>query len=275
MKVGEYNNLIILRFTSVGAYLSDDKGNEVLLPNKYLDDTLFINKKINVFVYRDSEDRIVATTEEPFIKMNGFAYLKTTSITNFGAFVDWGLEKELMIPFKEQKLKLEVGRFYLTYLFLDEKTDRVVGSTRINKYLTKCTDELKPEMKVDLLICENTDLGVKTIVNNKYGGLIFRNDISREIKRGDIIKGYVSNIRQDGKIDVRLNISGYEKIKPTAEKIFDLLKNNKTINLTDKSSPEDIRETLGISKKTFKQALGSLYKRRLIKLNKTNISIIE
>ena len=275
MKVGEYNNLIILRFTSVGAYLSDDKGNEVLLPNKYLDDTLFINKKINVFVYRDSEDRIVATTEEPFIKMNGFAYLKTTSITNFGAFVDWGLEKELMIPFKEQKLKLEVGRFYLTYLFLDEKTDRVVGSTRINKYLTKCTDELKPEMKVDLLICENTDLGVKTIVNNKYGGLIFRNDISREIKRGDIIKGYVSNIRQDGKIDVRLNISGYEKIKPTAEKIFDLLKNNKTINLTDKSSPEDIRETLGVSKKTFKQALGSLYKRRLIKLNKTNISIIE
>ena len=275
MKVGEYNNLIILRFTSVGAYLSDDQENEVLLPNKYLDETMFINDKINVFVYRDSEDRIVATTEDPSIKMNGFAYLKATSITNFGAFVDWGLEKELMIPFKEQNLKLEVGRYYLTYLFLDEKTDRVVGSTRINKYLKKCTDELKPEMNVDLLICENTDLGVKTIVNNKYGGLIFRNDISKEIKRGDIIKGYVSNLRQDGKIDVRLNMSGYEKIKPIAEKIFNLLKKNKTINLTDKSSPEDIRETLGISKKTFKQVLGNLYKRRLIKLNKTNISIIE
>ncbi|MBB77737.1 MAG: GntR family transcriptional regulator [Crocinitomicaceae bacterium] len=273
MKVGEYNNLTILRFTSVGAYLSDNQGNEVLLPNKYLDDTMYINEKINVFVYRDSEDRIVATTEDPFIKMNGFAYLRTTSITNFGAFVDWGLEKELMIPFKEQNLKLEVGRFYLTYLFLDEKTDRVVGSTRINKYLRKCTDQLKPEMKVDLLICENTDLGVKTIVNNKYGGLIFRNDISKEIKRGDIIKGYVSNIRKDGKIDIRLNMSGYEKIKPTAEKILDLLKKNKTINLTDKSSPEDIREILGISKKTFKQAIGNLYKRRLIKLNKTNISI--
>jgi hypothetical protein len=229
MKIGEYNNLTILRFTSVGAYLADEEDNDVLLPNKYLTDEMLIDDTLNVFVYRDSEDRAVATTEKPLIEMRGFAYLKATAVTHFGAFVDWGLEKELMIPFKEQNLKIEEGRYYLTYLFLDDQTDRVVGSTRVNRYLKDCEEELLPEMEVDLLICETTDLGVKVVVNNKYSGLIFRSDVSKSIKRGDSIKGYVAKVRQDGKIDIRLNVSGYDKINSSAKELLELLKQKKNI----------------------------------------------
>jgi len=217
----------------------------------------------------------VATTEKPLIEMGGFAYLKATAVSHFGAFVDWGLEKELMIPFKEQNLKLEEGRYYLTHLYLDDQTDRVVGSTRVNRYLKDCTSELEPETEVDLLICETTDLGVKVVVNNKYSGLIFRSDINKPIKRGDYTKGYVAKVREDGKVDVRLNISGYDKVSGSAKELLELLQRDKSISLTDKSDPDDIRETVGMSKKTFKQAVGNLYRKRLIKLEDGKISIVE
>jgi len=275
MKIGEYNELTILRFTSVGAYLTDEEDNDVLLPNKYLTDEMLLDDIVNVFVYRDSEDRAVATTEKPLIEMGGFAYLKATAVSHFGAFVDWGLEKELMVPFKEQNLKLEEGRYYLTHLFLDDQTDRVVGSTRVNRYLKDCEEELLPEMEVDLLICETTDLGVKVVVNNKYSGLIFRSDISKPIKRGDSIKGYVAKVREDGKIDVRLNIAGYDKISGSAKDLLELLQRKKSLNLTDKSDPDDIREVIGMSKKTFKQAVGNLYRKRLIVIGDGKITLIE
>ena len=325
MKIGEMNELRILRFTSVGAYLGeldtvdseenskeieyiDDEEDEefdlpeellsskytrqpkvsreidinverdndgVLLPNKYITDEMEIDDIITVFVYRDSEDRPVATTETPKIKMNGFAFLKVTSVNFFGAFADWGLQKELMIPFKEQNLKVEEGRYYLTCLLLDDKTDRVFGSTRVHRYFQFCDEQFDDNEEVSLLICETTDLGVKVVVNDKYSGLIFHNDISRPIKRGDWTMGYVSKVREeDGKLDIRLDKSGYVKIEGSAGKLLEILKVEKTLNITDKSDPELIRETVGMSKKTFKQAVGNLYKQRLITLDKDKISYV-
>ncbi len=328
MKIGEMNELRILRFTSVGAYLGElenfeseessenkkleaveeiekEEGNGftedslsskyvssakpsreidinedrdtdgVLLPNKYITDEMEIDDIITVFVYRDSEDRPVATTETPKIKMNGFAFLKVTSVNFFGAFADWGLEKELMIPFKEQNLKVEEDRYYLTCLLLDEKTDRVFGSTRVHRYFYFCDEEFDENEEVSLLICETTDLGVKVVVNDRYSGMIFHNDISRPIKRGDWTTGYVSKVREeDGKLDIRLDKAGYVKIEGSAEKLLEILKVRKTLNITDKSDPELIRETVGMSKKTFKQAVGNLYKQRLIALEKDKISYV-
>jgi len=328
MKIGEMNELRVLRFTSVGAYLgeinesdevsleieddleeesfdeeiieeeieslsskytksgkkasysreidisSDRDEDGVLLPNKYLTSEMEIDDIVNVFVYRDSEDRPVATTETPLIKMNGFAFLKITSVNFFGAFADWGLEKELMIPFKEQNLKVEEGRYYLTCLLLDDKTDRVFGSTRVQRYFQFCEEQFDPNEEVSLLICETTDLGVKVVVNDKYSGLIFHNDISRAIKRGDWTTGFVSNVREDGKLDIRLDKSGYVKIEGSAEKLLEILKVRKTLNLTDKSDPEIIRETVGMSKKTFKQAVGNLYKQKLISLDDDKITYL-
>lgn len=254
--------------------INEDRDTDgVLLPNKYITDEMEIDDIITVFVYRDSEDRPVATTETPKIKMNGFAFLKVTSVNFFGAFADWGLEKELMIPFKEQNLKVEEDRYYLTCLLLDEKTDRVFGSTRVHRYFYFCDEEFDENEEVSLLICETTDLGVKVVVNDRYSGMIFHNDISRPIKRGDWTTGYVSKVREeDGKLDIRLDKSGYVKIEGSAGKLLEILKVEKTLNITDKSDPELIRETVGMSKKTFKQAVGNLYKQRLITLDKDKIT---
>ena len=275
MKIGEFNELTLLRFTSVGAYLEDENENDVLLPNKYLTDDMEIDEKVNVFIYRDSEDRVVATTEIPYIEMGGYAYLKVTAVTHFGAFADWGLEKELMIPFKEQNLKLEEGNYYLTHLALDEKTDRVYGSTKVNRYLVDCEEQFEPNTEVEIMICERTDLGVKVIVNKKYSGLIFRSDLSKPLKRGQKMIAYVANVREDGKIDIRLDKAGGEKILSSADKLLELLRADGEILLTDKSDPDLVREVVGMSKKTFKQAVGKLYRDRVISLDDGKITYLK
>ena len=274
MKIGEFNELTLVRFTSVGAYLEDDQNNDVLLPNKYLTDDMELESVLNVFVYRDSEDRAVATTEIPKIELNGFAYLKVTAVNHYGAFMDWGLEKELMVPYKEQNLKLEEGRYYLTMLLLDELTDRVYGSTRISRHLTKCEEEFDPNDVVELLICDTTDLGVKVIVNRKYSGLLFRSDISRVLRRGEITRGYVNKVREDGKIDVRIDKAGIAKIDSSAERLLEILRSKKVLLINDKSDPDTIRETVGMSKKTFKKAVGNLYKKKLVSLSESKITYI-
>lgn len=274
MNIGQVNTLRVLRFTSVGAYLGDDQDNDVLLPNKYLTDDLEIDDDIEVYIYRDSEDRLVATTERPLIKLGGFAYLKVKAVNFFGAFLDWGLEKDLMVPFKEQRLKFEEDRYYLVTLQIDEATDRLFASAKTNKYLTPCNEDYDPNTPVSLLICERTDLGVKVIVDDKYQGLVFKNDISKPVRAGDKISGYVSNVREDGKLDVRLDQTSLAKVSSSAEKILEILERKKFIELTDKSDPDLIRETLGMSKKTFKQAIGGLYKQKLILLEEEGIRYI-
>lgn len=275
MNIGEVNQLQVLRFTSVGAYLGDEAGNDVLLPNKYITEDMEIDSMLDVFIYRDSEDRVVATTEKPLIQLGGFSYLFVKDVTVFGAFADWGLEKDLMIPFKEQNKKLEEGRWYLTTLQLDKDTDRVYGSTKTNRYLEDCLHPIDRTTAVDLLICDITDLGVKVIVDNRYSGLIYHNDITRNLDRGERTVGYVYNVREDGKLDVRLDPVGEVKISESAERLLSILKVKKHLPIHDKSSPDDVRNSVGMSKKTFKQAVGSLYKERLITIDTDGISIVE
>ncbi len=276
MKLGEYNTLTVLRFTSVGAYLGDDQDNDVLLPNKYVTPEMELDSKVEVFLYLDSEDRLIATTLRPLLTLHTFAYLEVEQVNLYGAFMHWGVEKGLMVPFKQQKARLQEGGFYLTYLLLDEATNRLVGSTKVNAFLSKDTTGLSEGDEVNLLICDTTENGIQVIVENKWHGLIFRNDISRTVKRGERTKGYIYTIREDGKLDIRLEPSGFlERIEPNAEKLLELLeKNAGKLPLTDKSDPDEIREQAGMSKKAFKQAVGNLYKQKRIMLEKDHIRLI-
>ena len=275
MNLGEYNELEILRFTSVGAYLGDAEGNDVLLPNKYLYDELEVGDIGKVFLYKDSEDRLVATTETPKIILDQFAYLKVSEVSLYGAFLDWGLEKDLMVPFKEQNQKMEEGKNYLVTLRIDQATDRLYATMKINKWLEECTDQELLNTPQELFICDTTDLGVKVIVAEKYHGMIFRNDISKPIRRGDRVTGYIYNIREDGKVDVRLEPTGFIRYTEAMDTILEKLTQKKILPLSDSSDPDDIREVLGMSKKTFKQAIGQLYKAGKITIQPNEIRINE
>lgn len=272
MKIGQYNTLTLLRFTAPGAYLGDEEGNDVLLPGKYVTDNMQEGEQLTVFIYRDSEDRIVATTETPLICLGEFAYLKTVEVNAFGAFIDWGLEKHLLVPFKEQNQKMEEGKKYLVTLQMDHATDRLFASMKTNRYLEKCEDESIIDKEVDILICDKTDLGIKVIADNTYQGLIFRNDVSKAVRPGMHMKGYIYNVREDGKVDVRFEKTGFQKFDEASAYLLDVLKKEQILYLSDQSDPDDIREKVGMSKKTFKQAIGKLYKARKIEL--TNDSIV-
>lgn len=275
MKIGEYNTLRILRLTTVGAYLGDEEDNDVLLPNKYLTHEMSVGEDIEVFLYKDSEDRLVATTEKPYITLNEFAYLRVKEVTPFGAFLDWGLEKDLLVPFREQTTKLEEDKYYLIYLKLDTETNRLVATAKSNKYFSVDTSEIEINKEVEILICESFDLGVKIVIEGKFLGIVYHNDVTRKLRRGDYTIGYVYNIREDGKLDVRLEKSGYEKIEPNSERLLALINNrNGVLYLTDKSDPDDIRETVGMSKKTFKKAVGNLYKQKKIRINPDSLEAL-
>ena len=273
MQLGQINTLTIDRFTPPGAFLKDKFGNEVLLPNKYLLEEFELEQEIDVFVFKDSEQRIVSTTETPFLLLDEFKYLKVTQITPIGAFVDWGLDKNLLVPFSEQILKLEEEETYLIGLRYDDQTDRLYGSMKIKSLLEPCTDDLKG-IKVNLLICEKNDLGVSVIVNKKHEGLLFQNNIISKINHGDEIEGYVENVREDGKLDIRLEPITFEKYDIAIEKILERLNQEGKLFLSDKSPSEQINSELGMSKKTFKQSIGKLYKWRKITLHKDYIELI-
>lgn len=276
MKIGDYNTLRINRFTSVGAFLLDEEDKDVLLPNKYLTPEMAIEEMVDVFIYRDSEDRIVATTETPLIHLNSFAYLTVKSVDNVGAFMDWGLEKDLLVPFSEQKNKLVEKGEYLVYMGLDPKTNRLFGSAKINKYLSTEVEDLEINQEIDLLICELTELGRKVIVNNKYHGLIFHNFITKNIIQGDTVQGYVKEIRDDGKIDITLEKLTDDRFDEHSEFILQCLHENKgELRFSDKSDPDAIRAFFGMSKKSFKKAIGNLYKAKMIAINENSIELIE
>ena len=275
MNLGQYNELEILRFTSVGAYLGDAEGNDVLLPNKYLYDELEVGDIGKVFLYKDSEDRLVATTETPKIILDQYAYLKVSEVSLYGAFLDWGLEKDLMVPFKEQNQRMEEGKSYLVTLRIDQATDRLYATMKINKWLEECVDQELINQPQEILICDQTDLGVKVIVADKYHGMIFRNDISKPVRRGQRLTGYIYNIREDGKVDVRLEPTGFIRYSEAMESIMAKLGEKKVLPLSDSSDPDEIREIMGMSKKTFKQAIGQLYKAGKITIQPNEIRINE
>jgi predicted RNA-binding protein (virulence factor B family) len=274
LHLGVFNELTILRFTSVGAYLGDDEDNDVLLPTKYIPQGAELGDIISVFLYLDSEDRIIATTLKPLLELHEFGLLKVNQVSHFGAFLEWGIEKDLFVPFKEQHLKMEEGKSYIVYLYLDEATNRLVASSRIKRFLEFEVVRVNEGDEVDLLIHSTTELGKNVIVNDTYSGLIYKNDIIRTLRFGEKCKGYVTKVRDDGKLDIALEKPGFEKLELNSQRLLDIIKSNDgRLYLTDKSDPDRIREEVGMSKKTFKAAVGILYKLRMIQLKEDHIAI--
>jgi predicted RNA-binding protein (virulence factor B family) len=272
LHLGIKNTLRILRGTGVGMFLGDEEGNDVLLPKKYVPDHAIVGEDIEVFIYRDSEDRIIATNLEPKIQLNQFACLQVKSVTAIGAFLDWGLEKDLFVPFREQNKKMEEGRWYAVYLYLDEETDRLVASCKVNRYFEKEKIDLLIGQEVDLLIFEETDLGLNAVINNKYKGLIYENEIFQRIKIGTRTKGFVKNLRDDNRVDLSLQKQGYANVEPNAARILEKLKaNNGFLDLTDKSDSNYVMYQLEMSKKTFKKAVGALYRQKIIRIEEDGI----
>lgn len=274
MKIGEWNTLRIARNTNVGLYLTDGT-QDVLLPKKYMPKTFEFDDEMTVFLYLDHEERLVATNLEPKIYLNEFALLQVNYVNEFGAFMDWGLEKDLFVPFREQARKMEAGKRYLIYMTLDEKTNRLVGSSKLNQFLTHKSVDLEQGEEVDLIVSHITDLGINVIINEKYKGLLYKNEVFEDLRTGDRIIGYVKTVRPDGKIDVLRNKPGYAKVEKNAEIILNELNyNNGFLGLHDKSHPEEIKTILGMSKKTFKQTIGTLYKEKQIEIKEDGIYLI-
>ncbi len=275
IKIGDYNTLEILRESDQGLYIADEEGNEVLLPNRYVPKEFKIWDKIEVFVYLDNEERPVAVTDKPFIKVNEFAMLRCNQVTEHGAFLDWGLLKELFCPFKEQAFKMKAGSWYLVYCYLDEKTGRLVASSKTNSFLDNKNLTVSPFAELDLIVSHPSEIGMNVIVNEKHSGLIFKEDIYNDLSIGDRLKGYVKKIRPDNKLDIGLGKIGYRNIEPNAETIMRELEDNSGfLALTDKSDPDEIKETLQMSKKSFKKAVGSLYKQHLIEIKDDGIYLV-
>jgi len=275
--LGKYNNLKIIRQVQNGLYLTDAEGSEeVLLPNKYAPKTWEPGVELQVFVFKDSEDSLIATTATPLIKLDEFACLQVKVVNEFGAFLDWGLDKDLFVPFREQPGQMLAGNWYFVYLYLDEETDRLTASGRYQRFFQEKFILLQTGQEVDLLIDDPTELGVNVIINNLYRGLVYANEIYHEVRRGDRCKGYVKRVREDGKIDVSLQKIGFAKIEPEGEKILAMLNANQGyLRFTDKSEPDDITQYFQMSKKTFKRAIGTLYKQRLVRLEEDGIYLVK
>lgn len=272
LTIGEYHILKIDRDTEPGLFLKDHEGNEVLLPNKYKPETYELEDEIEVFVYLDHEERPVATTLKPFIKLDEFGYLKCVEVSDIGAFLDWGLEKHLFVPFKEQVTKMRKGDRYLVFCYLDELTGRLVASSKTNAFLDNSELTVEPFEEVDLIVSNPTELGWNVIVNQLHQGLLYKDDVFQKLHTGDSLKGYVKKTRPDGKIDITLQRPGYRSIEPNAQELLTTLElKGGFLKLTDKSSPEEIQEQLQMSKKSFKRALGNLYKQRLVDIKDTGI----
>ncbi len=276
MKVGTYHNLEILRFTSVGIYLGNENKQEILLPTKFVKNSFKVGQELKVFVYLDNENRPIATLLEPYTTVCHFAFLEVMELTDFGAFLDWGLEKQLLLPFANQKQKVKPGEHHLVYVYEDKKTNRLVASAKWENFINKNTSNIELHQEVDLLILGSSELGINCIVNNEYRGLAFHNENFKKVESGDQLKGYVKNIRPDGKLDVLFEKPGIDSQNNHAEKILRILKvNGGVLHLHDKSAPSDIYNALQISKKAFKRAIGKLYKDKLVSIENQKVTLIE
>ncbi|NND52435.1 MAG: GntR family transcriptional regulator [Flavobacteriaceae bacterium] len=272
--IGEYNTLTILREREQGLYLCDEEENEVLLPNRYVPESFKIHDQIEVFVYLDNEERPVATTDKPYIKRNEFALLRCNEVNDYGAFLDFGLVKELFCPFKEQAFKMKAGQWYLVYCYVDEETERLVASSKTKRFLDNKKLTVEKFDEVDLIVSHPSEIGMNVIVNEKHLGLIHKNDVYRDMSIGDRFKGIVKKVRPDNKLDIVLSQIGYKSIEPNADLVLKELNDNSGfLPLNDKSSPEAIKELLQMSKKNFKKAIGNLYKQRIISIDEDGIRL--
>jgi predicted RNA-binding protein (virulence factor B family) len=275
--IGKRNSLAVIRAAQPGLYLDGGELGEILLPGRYIPANLAPKQKLDVFVYRDSEDRLVATTEKPHAMVGEFGYMKVISLhPQAGAFLDWGLSKDLLVPFREQESPLRVGDWVAVYVGLDVKTDRILASTRLNRHLNRETPAYRDGQPVNLLVTGKTPLGYEAIVENAHRGLLYKSQLASALKIGAKLKGFVRTVRANGKIDLSLDATGYQRVAPLTNLIIAALNlSGGKLAFDDDSSPAVIRQNFGVSKKAFKQALGKLYKTRRIAFTKPGIELLE
>ena len=273
-QIGAFNQLEVLDIIAHGAVLDGQDKGEILLPNRYVPNNCEAGDVLDVFVYADSQDRLVATTQKPKAQSGDFASLKVVQVNKIGAFLDWGLPKDLLVPFNHQQRPMEVGKHYVVRVIVDERTERIVASTKLDRYLDVWPAEYKNGQEVDLIITTKTDLGFKAIINNQHWGLIFQSDIFKPLRTGQKLKGYVKQMRSDGRVDLTLSRPGKGKVIDFQDQLIDYLnKNDGFCNIHDKSSPALIQKTFGVSKKAFKATVGHLLKQGKITIEPNGIRL--
>ncbi len=276
LKIGKFNILKVSKIVDFGLYLDGGNNIEILLPSKYISENPQIGQELNVFIYTDSEDRLIATTENPLTQVGKFAFLNVKSVNKFGAFLDWGLIKDLLVPFSEQRTRMKQGGRYLVYTYLDDATKRIVASSKLDKFLSNTIPLYTKGAKVQCLIYDENDIGYKVIVENLHKGIIYKNQVFQNIGLGDQIYGYIKQIRDDNKIDISINDVAVNRIDELAKRFLNFISiNGGTTSLGDKSSPEEIKAIMSCSKKDLKKAIGLLYKQHLIDINEGKIIIIQ
>ena len=268
MIIGNYNTLRVSRSVDFGLYLTDGQGNEVLLPRRYATPEMAIGQQIEVFVYNDSEDRPVATTEQPTAVVGQFALMRVKAVNAVGAFLDWGLTaKDLLVPFREQRVSMQAGRSYVVRVYLDEASNRVVASAKLGRFLNQVKPDYYRRQRVDIIVVQRTEIGYRVIVNESHWGQIYQNEIYTDVNVGDRLTAFVKQVRDDGKVDLTLSKIEKMRVDDLAGRVFEYIRQHGgSISLTDKSSPEEIMAAFGCSKKDYKKALGQLYRERRVTL---------
>ena len=276
IELGKFNQLEVVKEVDFGLYLDGGEEGEILLPTRYVPEGCQVGDMLNVFLYLDIDERLIATTLTPLVQVGQFACLEVAWVNQFGAFLNWGLMKDLFVPFSEQKMKMQVGRKYVIHAHLDDESYRIVASAKVERYLSKDIPDYAPGTEVDILIWQKTDLGFKAIIDNKHSGLLYENEIFCTLETGMQMRSFVKQVRDDGKVDLILQKPGFEKIDDFSKTLLDYIKEHGgRIHLNDKSPAEDIYDTFGVSKKTFKKGVGDLYKKRLISLQENGITLAE
>ncbi len=274
MKLGNYNTLKINRKVDFGVYLDAGDGVEILLPGKYLPDNVRVGDEVDVFVYKDSEDRLIATTEHPFAVVGEMAYLTVSQVNEIGAFLDWGLQKELLVPYSEQRQKMRKGKSYLVYIYLDDATQRIVGTAKVEKYVGNLLPEYHRGDKVDCIFYKQTEIGYRVIVDNAHYGMLYYDEVHGEIDEENHFAAFVKGVREDGKIDLTLSDKVENRVSALAERIMKFISiNGGVMTITDKTNPDIIASTFSCSKKDFKKAIGALYKQKKIIIGDDKITI--
>ena len=272
--LGKYNQLEVVKEVDFGVYLDGGDDGEILLPSRYVPEGCKPGDVLNVFIYLDNEERLIATTLQPKVQVGEFACLEVAWINEYGAFLDWGLMKDLFVPFREQKMKMQKGRSYVVHAHVDEESYRIMASAKVERYLSKEKPDYQPGQEVEIMIWQRTDLGYKAIVENQYSGLIYQGEIFKSLEPGMELTAYIRQVREDGKIDLTLQKDGQKKVEDFSEVLLQFIKDQGGhTSLNDKSAAEDIYEAFGVSKKTFKKAVGDLYKKRLIVLEEGGIRL--
>ncbi len=265
IRLGDYNTMVVVKRVDFGLYLDGGKAGEILLPSRYVPEGVEIGDELEVFIYLDQDERIIATTEKPLAKVGDFAYLEVKWVNEYGAFLGWGLMKDLFCPFREQKKKMEIGESYIVYVHIDEDSYRIVASAKVDRYLNKDHCPLNSGDEVELLVWQKTELGFKVIINNEYPGLVYEDQVFSLIHTGDRMKGYIQTVRNDGKIDVSLQKTGRQQTLDFSDTLLNYIRAHEGFcPFNDKSDAGDIYREFNVSKKVFKKAVGDIYKRRLI-----------